>query len=71
MIGDVSSGSPRISNAGSPFPNFLLTPVANRVKNGSSSLVQCFSHEIVSQFCSYIGRMTIVVFQVINSKIKV
>ena len=71
MIRDVSSGSPRISNASSPFPNFLLTPVANGVKNRSSSFIKSLSHQIVSHFCSHIGSMTIVILQVVNSKIKV
>ena len=70
MIGDISSGSPRISNSSSPFPDFLLTPVANGVKNMSTGFIQRFSHSVIPKFCSHIGRVAIVVFKVVNSKIK-
>ncbi len=70
IIADIASGSPRVSNGGTPFPDFLLTPIANRIKDGSPTFVQGLSHRVVPKFCRNIGCMTVIIFEVVDSKIK-
>lgn len=70
VIADIASGSPRVSNGGSPFPDFLLTPITNRIKDGSSTFVQGLSHRVVPKFCRNIGCMAVIIFEIVDSKIK-